>query len=260
MKVLLINLDRATDRLERMRRVFGEAGIEFERVSGVDGSQLSGEELERCQPQPVYFGWLAKGELGCFLSHRLCWKRIAEGPHEHVAVFEDDIVFGSDAAALLADTQWVPADADIVKLDAAPFRTYIGRDGKDLPGGRRLHRLCFNHYCTGGYIISKRAAAYLLKESEILRAPVDEFMFNVVSPAFRRSRVYQVVPALCTQERYVFPQNDGEPGSYIEGRQFKRRLRLGRKLIRELYSGFNRVCSWFGLRQRRKIGFDLPYL
>jgi len=80
MKVLLINLDRATDRLERMRRVFGEAGIEFERVSGVDGSQLSAEELERCQPQPGYFGWLAKGELGCFLSYRLCWKRIAEGP------------------------------------------------------------------------------------------------------------------------------------------------------------------------------------
>lgn len=58
MKVLLINLDRATDRLERMRRVFGEAGIEFERVSGVDGSQLSAEELERCQPQQVISaGW-----------------------------------------------------------------------------------------------------------------------------------------------------------------------------------------------------------
>jgi len=57
MKVLLINLDRATDRLERMRRVFGEAGIEFERVSGVAAGCLRKNLSVASRSQVISAGW-----------------------------------------------------------------------------------------------------------------------------------------------------------------------------------------------------------
>jgi len=260
LQTFLINLDRASERLRRMEALFGSMGLVFTRVEGVDGSQLPDDIIHHHQPTAGFFGWLSRGEIGCFLSHRHCWQFIANGPTDFGLVFEDDIMISPRAAELLRNIDWIPADADIVKLDAAPFATYIGRHRTKLPDGTGLHRLCFNHYCTSGYIISRAAAARLLKASDIITAPVDEFMFNVVSPTFHTLRIYQMVPALCVQERYVLPATATTgPETFIENREFRRRLRPGRKIVRELYSGMNRICSWAGMRHRRIIEFDIPY-
>lgn len=263
MLVYVINLDRAPERLQRMAEVFADLQQEFTRVSGVDGARLSDADISRYQPEAGTFGLLSRGEVGCFMSHRLCWQAIAEGAEPFGAVFEDDILISPRAAALLKNVDWIPEDADIVKLDAAPFATYIGRHRISLPEGTGLHRLCFNHYCAGGYILSKEAAARLMKETEIFTAPVDEVMFNVVSPIFHRLKIYQMVPALCTQERYVMPPEAIQGlGSYIENigrRKFKGRLKPRKKVLRELYSGINRICSWIGVRKRIIIEYDVPY-
>jgi len=263
LQTYLINLDRAPERLQRMKGEFARLGLEFTRVAGVDGAQLSDEEIKRYQPEAGTFGLLSRGEVGCFMSHRLCWRAIADGPSEFGAVFEDDILVSSRAAELLKNIDWIPADSDVVKLDAAPFATFIGRHRIALPEGTGLHRLCFNHYCAGGYILSRTVAARLLKETEIFTAPVDEVMFNVVSPIFHDLQIYQIVPAICTQERYVLPPETIEgPESYIENignRKFKGRLKRRKKVLRELYSGLNRIGTWVGIRQRLIVEFDVPY-
>jgi len=260
LQTFLINLDRAPERLARMETLFGSLDLTFVRVPAVDGSLLGEEEIRRLQPTPGDFGWLSKGEIGCFLSHRKCWQSIAEGKSNFGVVFEDDIVISARAADLLKNFSWIPTDADVVKLDAAPFATYIGRRKRELPDGAGLYRLCFNHYCTSGYIISKAAAVQLLNKSEILTAPVDEFMFNVVSSAFHALRIYQMVPALCVQERYVLPASvTNGPETFIGNRTFKGRLKRRKKVLRELYSGLNRIGTWVGIRQRLIVKYDLPY-
>ena len=62
-------------------------------------------------------GWLP-GEVGCFLSHFEIWRRIASGNEPWAAVFEDDLRVSTDLGRLLRSHDWIPSDADIVRLEA----------------------------------------------------------------------------------------------------------------------------------------------
>lgn len=42
---------------------------------------------------------------------------IAENNYPYGAIFEDDILFSAKAGTLIVDDGWIPADADIVKLE-----------------------------------------------------------------------------------------------------------------------------------------------
>src|SRR5690606_15402798 len=127
LQVYLINLDRATERLAHMQQAFNAAGIAFTRISAVDGRTLSEEDLKRFQTAEGYWGWLTPGEIGCFLSHRLCWQTILDGNDNYAAIFEDDVLVGEEAEAILTSSAWIPADADIVKLESAGSRIYVDR-------------------------------------------------------------------------------------------------------------------------------------
>ena len=107
MKCLVINLDRSVDRLAGVTAEFSRIGVAFERVAGVDATT----------GVPFAAPPLTDAEICCFLSHRRCWRIIADGPDRYGVVFEDDVVFSHDAGAVLADDNWVPRDADVVKLE-----------------------------------------------------------------------------------------------------------------------------------------------
>ena len=101
MKCYLVNLDRAPDRLEASSRLFREAGIPFERIRAVDGSQLTpAERRAACPPFRFYLGnahRVLPGEIGCALSHLQCWKTAFAGGEPLAAVFEDDVEFKGPA-------------------------------------------------------------------------------------------------------------------------------------------------------------------
>ena len=100
MKLMLINLARATRRLAAAKALFAEAGLGFIRIEAVDASRLSGAELAAACP-PVRF-YLANarrvrpGEIACALSHRKCWKEAFSDGTPLAAVFEDDVLFDAD--------------------------------------------------------------------------------------------------------------------------------------------------------------------
>ena len=70
MKVLLINMDKDTERLERMK--IRLKGIDFERVPGVEHDQ---------------------GYIGCFMAHQKCWQKIVNENLESALILEDDVIF-----------------------------------------------------------------------------------------------------------------------------------------------------------------------
>jgi len=117
MKSYLINLDRSPERLERMAVVFASLGMEFARTPAVDGRLLSVEERQRWLSDEETPFQLTAGEIGCFLSHRKCWEAAAAGSESHVAIFEDDVHLGKNAAEILSRTDWIPDDADVVKIE-----------------------------------------------------------------------------------------------------------------------------------------------
>jgi glycosyl transferase family 25 len=202
MKCLVINLDRSPNRLAHMAAQFARLGIGFERVAAIDARQHPELALQSQHPKHAAQR-LSAGEVACLHSHRACWTIIAQGEASYGAVFEDDMVFSANAGALLTDADWVPADADVVKLETYFHTTVIQRERFRVGHGFSMFRLRKNHIGAGGYLISRKAARDLLLVTADINVAVDNLIFD---PAFAISTgktIYQLVPALCAQEQFV---------------------------------------------------------
>lgn len=194
MKSLVINLDRATERIAHISRTFDEQRIDFTRIAAIDARQLTADDVTR---------WCAKGgrlgvtELACFLSHRKCWQEIIDLGLPYAAVFEDDVLLGSEAGTTLIDDDWIPAGADIVKLETNARRTILGKHVAGHVNGRKVKRLIAPHVNSVAYIVSLKAARGLIDGSEQIDRPVDLYLFD--EAGLKRRAIYQLVPAPCVQ-------------------------------------------------------------
>lgn len=103
MQIFLINLDRRPDRLEQVKTQLVQLGLEFQRISAVDGSQLPADYpllqkerflLEQKKPAVI-------GEIGCAESHRLIWKQMIAQNLPFALVLEDDITLNSKLTEFL---------------------------------------------------------------------------------------------------------------------------------------------------------------
>lgn len=201
MRAFLINLDRSGARLAHMEGEFSRVGVAFTRFAGVDGGQLTPDEIDhfvRLRPAPGR--WLP-GEIGCFLSHFAVWKTIAAGREDAVAVFEDDIHLAADLKALLAAPVWIPAEADIVRLEAN--RPMVLRSGRRIPAApkRRVYRAASGSWGSAGYIITRAAAQMLVETDHQTHHCVDVFLFKPGrSRIAEQLRCHQVAPAVCVQD------------------------------------------------------------
>ncbi len=206
LKTYVINLDRSKDRLAHMREALGRARVDFERMAAVDGAALTRDALESFQRERAAAkpeGWLP-GEAGCFLSHLAAWQRIAAGTDPWAAILEDDIHVSPDLGRLLASSDWIPREADIVRLEAnRPMRLAAGRTIAQVPG-RIVYRALSGSPGSAAYVIARRTAAWLAESPPELHAGVDVFLFKPkVSRIARKLRRYQVVPALCIQDGVI---------------------------------------------------------
>jgi glycosyl transferase family 25 len=73
----------------------GKLGLNFERVSAVDGLGLNLQEHVHPWLSWLYMGFNMdfKGHVGCFLSHRKVWKAMADKGIPHALILEDDATF-----------------------------------------------------------------------------------------------------------------------------------------------------------------------
>lgn len=239
MNVLLINLDRSSDRLTRMAPIFEDAGVDFSRVSAVDGNSLPEASLRR---QSGKFYQLRRGEIACFLSHRQCWQIAASGHSRHTAIFEDDVHFGQDIGQFLRNDMWIPEDADIVKLETTFVRTVLDRPHA-VHFGRSLRRMRTTHAGGAGYIVSSAAARKLLDWSAEFVDPVDQFLFNADCVPSQQLRIYQVDPAICIQDMFVAEGRAELPSTLESDRPEAKAVHGVAKLTRELTRPLKR--AWY---------------
>jgi glycosyl transferase family 25 len=209
MNVYVINLDRAPERLDYMRQTLSKMGLEFVRIAAVDGSKMTESQRRHIQQPSEKFYYLGPGELGCFLSHRLFWKLTAEADETHACVFEDDVHLSPETGKILHDTSWIPSDADIVKIETNFAKTLTA--SKSLPAscGRSISKLLGKHTSSGGYIISRECAQRLYAMTEVVTAPLDQFVFNPACEVFNDLKIYQLIPALCVQDS-ILSERTGE--------------------------------------------------
>lgn len=234
MKAYLINLDRSPDRLLRMKAEFAKANINFERVTAVEGKLLSNAEVAGIKTNPGWKQPLNRTEIGCFLSHRKCLELIAQGTDKFAAVFEDDVRLSKDAHRFFISDAWVPANADVIKLETHERKVLM--DETEVLVGERysVARLRSQHILSAGYIISRRCAKDLLTRMNDAAAPVDHFFFTPACGFFNELVIYQVSPAICGQAGLASTLGADRSSEY-------QRPPVWRRIIRETKRPFQRL-------------------
>jgi glycosyl transferase family 25 len=210
MPVFFINLDRSAGRRAEMHRRLTCLGLDYERISAIDGLRLPDDVQRRWCPAPGLSYHLGPGEIGCFLSHRECWKRVLQRAKPFAVILEDDIDLAPAARALFASSEWIPPDADIVKIETRlKGSTLVDRDEIFADGMHSATRLRGRHTGSAGYIVARRAAEKLLTMTDTFADAIDQFLFNPDLAAFHTLVTYQLVPAVCIQEKWIRQRNEG---------------------------------------------------
>lgn len=97
-KTYVINLKESVDRKERVlaeTKIYSCMNLEF--VNAINGRNLQEEEIGRRFDCRRFVHRMArealKGEIGCTLSHRECYRRIMDAKEEVALILEDDVCF-----------------------------------------------------------------------------------------------------------------------------------------------------------------------
>ena len=204
MRVYLINLAEATERLAAQKAQFGRLGMEFERFEAC-------RDDERCLDR--FRWWCAvlrprvKGEIGCARSHVGVYGKLLASGDACAAVFEDDVVL-SDATvnALALAEQKCREDPKAVVLLGDHRKGKRGEDVADGNADLRIEPERWNT-CAEGYVIGREAAAALVEAQRKIRVPADAW------PYFRRKgyvRLSRVTPPVCRQDLDRFESSLGK--------------------------------------------------
>jgi glycosyl transferase family 25 len=161
--VYLINLDRAPERRARMESVLAQARLAHERVSAVDGATLA-------FPHADFDAWgyavlhgrrTIPAEVGCYLSHVLCARRLLAGSATHALVLEDDVALPPDVRALLEASLRCSDDWDVLRLSTVNAGPKFAYRVLDPLSGRRLAVALTREKGAGAYVINRAAAAWI---------------------------------------------------------------------------------------------------
>lgn len=173
LRVYLINLDRGHERLARMQEKCAAVGLGFERVAAVDGAAL-------VFPNPAFSARAYRylhgrkvipAEVGCYLSHVECARRLLASDAEHALILEDDVAFPADFGAILADALDTCGDWDVLRLSTMNTGPKLGF--RRLPGGRSLAIALMREKGAGAYVINRKAAQWITRKLMPMRLSYD---------------------------------------------------------------------------------------
>ncbi|BCP55008.1 hypothetical protein K32_36250 [Kaistia sp. 32K] len=179
-----------------MKSQFRGLGATLERVPAVDARHLAEAELRHHAKPRADGERLSAAEVACFLSHRRCWRMIAEGDSPYGAIFEDDVLMIAEFAPFLSSHAWIRPEVEIVKLEAPHPDLYRGTPGNGS-GRLRLYPTEKSWDGAAAYILSKKLAARLAAQ-EAFTCPVDQFLFDITREG-RDFASHEVRPGVCIQ-------------------------------------------------------------
>jgi len=178
MHSLIIHMSGSTARrpnAEALLRALPDATL-LEAVDGRDPSQVTGVTIRPGDAhRPAYPFPLTPGEVGCFLSHRRCWRRILAEGWEYALIVEDDLAIAPERlqAALALIENHVTPESYIrlpVKQREKPAQVLGESDGMALILPKVIGLQ------TVAQVVGRGAAGRLLRATEVIDRPVDTLL------------------------------------------------------------------------------------
>lgn len=217
----VINLDRAPERLARIRAQLDRLQLPYTRLAAIDARAFTPEQaaaLDHAAYHRKHGMTPVAGELGCYLSHVAVMQRFLASDAAAALVLEDDVLLHDGLPAALRGLLRHPGRWDMVKLSAV-------HSGTPVP----YLRLGAGHWlavmlsrCTGSsaYVINRRAATAYLRELLPMSLPYD----HVFDQGWRFGlKVRLVTPTPCGHDEQIVSTIGTPSGS---GRKFHWTRRL----------------------------------
>lgn len=237
MKVYLINLDSSIDRLNAATAQLNSLGVDFERVSAVNGKNLTPNEKKAAVNK---FRWdcavgreVWDGEIGCALSHRHIREQIIRDNVPVSCVLEDDVVLSKDFPKVLdyLEKSLDPNKSMVVLLSNHEKGCVRGIKNKGI-GMLKTQADMFAE----GYVQTLAAARQLNNVNFPLVTPCDWWGRWVKRGIIE---LYHSVPTVCSQNRTDFA---GLTGS-TDFVPIKERNLIGR-VVHILRRLFGKIIDW----------------
>ena len=193
LRAFILHLTRASGRRANAQQLLKECGVAGGLWPAVDGSNMSSTDLSDVVGaqlmEPEYPFPLKTGEIGCFLSHRQIWAEMQRRDEDAALIIEDDAALDADVFPAAMDL----ALTNIAALGYIQLQTRI-TDGPavlvDTNGPCQLTVSQLGGLRTTAQVVSKEAAAHLLRLSEIIDRPVDTFVQSHWHTLLRPARIY----------------------------------------------------------------------
>lgn len=180
--VQYINLDRSPDREVKIRSRLDSAGFTFQKCVGVDGGDLSAEQLAAYDEERAikYMGRrLYKGEIGCYLSHLKAVRAFLETDSEFGLIVEDDLVvpegFKSFCLEVCDTARRRYPGWQLVNLYRGAGRPFSNL--AELKLGGEVHRFGVAHSFPASAVAliwSREGASEFIEKFSTIYAPVDQ--------------------------------------------------------------------------------------
>ncbi|MDQ1198882.1 glycosyl transferase family 25 [Rhizobium sp. SORGH_AS 787] len=171
--IYLINMANAKERKQAMFDKLSDIGLTAERVEAIDGRALTFPipEFSALSYKLMHGRRTCPPEIGCYLSHVECARRLLQSDAEFALILEDDVVFKQDFMASVEAAIDHRNDWDILRLSTVsngrkyPFRK--------LTADRSLSIALTREKGSGAYIVNRKAAKWIAEKLVPMRLAYD---------------------------------------------------------------------------------------
>lgn len=172
-QIYAINLARATVRWQKLESQLLELALPYERVEAVEGARLPAElpEFSELSYKLLHGRRRTPAEIGCYLSHIECARRLLASQFTHALILEDDVVIAPQTGAVVDAAIERASEWDILRLSTV-------NHGRKFPYAPLVEEYNLAVALTrekgaGGYVINRHAAEVFLRRLLPIRVAWD---------------------------------------------------------------------------------------
>ena len=245
MRIIVINLDADTDRRGRIENRLRELNLRWERLPAVDGQRLAPhhEALVDRDEQDARGLRIPPGAVGCWLSHRLAQRIVADSAEPMALILEDDILIDDDLPEVLDTLEGEVAPRfDVIRLHRLNLRR------KFLPvlriGARSIGFVRPSDSGAQAYVITRAAANRLIASIPRMVELADHALYAHWTHGLVVCSLDPPVVLHHDHGRSSIAARRGPESSSFDPGQWLRRKRhqLHKKWVRRI--AFHRMLNW----------------